>query len=118
MSLDPENIAVRVGDAGEWHARRVLAALENAAAGVLHVPDGIIELDRVIDVEPDVLGPTPGHLSVMQDSDRAVGSRDAHEDYLFVPEDLLQLECFTVEADRLIQISYGYYEEQRGYLGH
>ena len=69
-------------------------------------------------MKPDVLRAAAGGIIVSKESDGAVGCRDAHEDDLFVPKDLIELECLTVETDRLLEVPHGYDEEEGRYLGH
>src|SRR6266540_2048055 len=89
-TLQPENVAIGIGDAGERHPGHVLSALENSAAG-----------GRIV-----------------EDADGDIGAGNAGEDNSVAPKDLLKAEGVAVEANGFLHVAHKYDEEQRRDLRH
>src|SRR3989337_870787 len=86
--LDFGDVPVRVRYAGERHA------------------------GRVIEMQAGVRRPAARRRGVVQNPDGGVRSRDTDKDDLLSPEDFLQVEGVTVEADGPLHVSNGHDEEE------
>src|SRR2546422_5530021 len=102
---DLQLVAVRVRHAGERHARRVLPALDDLAAGSLDPANHVVAVGRVVYVQTDVLRTAAGRRWVAKYPKRHIGARNADEDNVVGAVDLLQVEGVTVEADGLLQVA-------------
>jgi len=116
--LNLKNVTVGIGYAGEGHAGCVLAALNSTSSGALDIPDSVVEVNRVVEVKPNVLWPSSRPGRVEQNPDGSIGPGQAHEEDVVAPIDFREVEGVTVEASRLLHVASGHDEEEGSDLRH